>query len=80
MAIIGSSQVRNWKKGQFPKVTVMYGDALRFERVDEPTRQQQQSAADQIFAEIKTLYAELTELGREGALRRARDARHAARA
>jgi 1-acyl-sn-glycerol-3-phosphate acyltransferase len=77
VAIIGSSQVRNWKRGQFPKVTVMYGSPFRFERVAEPTRDQQQAAADEIFAEIKTLYAELSSLGRDAVLRRAADERRA---
>ena len=34
VAILGSYQVRNWKRLQFPKVTVQYGDPLRFEVVD----------------------------------------------
>ena len=79
IAIMGSADVRRWRQGQFPKVTVMYGDAFRFERVAEPTREQQQAAADQILAEIKALYAELTSLGREQALRRAADDRRALR-
>ena len=32
VAILGSYQVRNWKRFQFPKVTVQYGEPLRFER------------------------------------------------
>ena len=79
IAIMGSADVRRWKQGQFPKVTVMYGEPFRFEQVDEPTREQQQAAADQILAAIKALYGELTTLGREGVLRKARDERHAAR-
>jgi 1-acyl-sn-glycerol-3-phosphate acyltransferase len=79
VAITGSSEVRNWKKGQFPKVTVLYGHPLRFEQVDEPTRHQQQVVADQIFDEIKTLYGELTSLGREKVLRLAADERRAGR-
>ncbi len=58
-AIHGSQKVRNWKRLQFPKVDVLYGEPLRFEVVPEPTREQQQAVADQIFAEIKSLYAEL---------------------
>ena len=58
---------------------MQYGEPFRFERVAEPTREQQQSAADEILAEIKALYDELKTLGREGALRKARDERHAAR-
>lgn len=70
VAIYGSAKVRNWKKLQFPKVTVMYGAPFRFEPVSEPTREQQQAVADQIFAEIKALYAQLEELGRKGAIAR----------
>ena len=59
MAIHGSSRVRNWKRAQFPRVQVHYAPAMRWPRVDEPTRDQQQAVADQIFARIKTIYAAL---------------------
>jgi 1-acyl-sn-glycerol-3-phosphate acyltransferase len=59
VAIHGSSHVRNWKRGQFPKVRVRYGDAIRWPLVEDPTREQQQAAANEIFARIKTLYATL---------------------
>jgi 1-acyl-sn-glycerol-3-phosphate acyltransferase len=58
-AIHGSSHVRNWKRGQFPKVRVRYGDAIRWPKVSEPTRDQQQAVANEIFARIKALYASL---------------------
>src|SRR5687767_9639881 len=45
VAIHGSSHVRNWKRLQFPKVTVLYGDPIRWERTPEPTRDQQQQVA-----------------------------------
>jgi 1-acyl-sn-glycerol-3-phosphate acyltransferase len=57
VAIIGSSHVRNWKRLQFPKVTVYYGEPLAYERVEAPTRDQEQAAADAIFAEVRKLYA-----------------------
>jgi 1-acyl-sn-glycerol-3-phosphate acyltransferase len=59
VAIHGSSRVRNWKRLQFPKVRVRYGDAIRWPRVGEPTPDQQQAVANEIFARIKTLYASL---------------------
>jgi 1-acyl-sn-glycerol-3-phosphate acyltransferase len=74
IAIHGSSKIRNWKRLQFPKVTVLYGDALRWERVPNPTREQQQSVADEILREIRGLYAGLEEHGRKGMLTRARAA------
>ncbi len=58
-AIHGSHKVRNWKRLQFPRVRVLYGEPLRFEVVPDPTREQQQAAADRIFEEIKALYAQL---------------------
>src|SRR3954467_11234812 len=65
VAIHGSSHVRNWRRGQFPKVKVRFGDAVRWERVPEPTRDQQQAVADEILAEIATLYERLETEGRD---------------
>jgi 1-acyl-sn-glycerol-3-phosphate acyltransferase len=79
VAIHGSSRVRNWKRLQFPKVTVLYGDALRWEPIANPTREQQQAVADEIFAEVKALYAQLEAEGRKGVLRRMRAVRREAR-
>ena len=59
VAIHGSSHVRNWKRLQFPKVSVRYGDAIRWPRIEEPTRDQQQAGANEIFARVKRLYATL---------------------
>ncbi len=79
-AIVGTERARNWKRLQFPKVTVQYGDPIRFERVDEPTREQAQAASDVVFAEIKTLHSALREAnGRKKAIAAARSARRAAR-
>jgi len=79
IAIYGSSHVRNWRRLQFPKVTVQYGDALRWERVENPTREQQQAVADQVLLEIRGLYAGLEEHGRKGILKRTREQRRAER-
>ena len=59
VAIHGSSHVRNWKRGRFPKVSVRYGDAIRWPQVSDPTRDQQQAVANEIFTRIKALYASL---------------------
>jgi len=80
VAIHGSSKVRNWKRLQFPKITVRYGDPIIWDRVEDPTREQQQAVADQIFAEIKALYAELEADGRAGVVKRVRELRRAERA
>ncbi len=74
VAIFGSDQVRNWKRLQFPRVTVQYGRPFRFGRVADPPREQQQETADHIFEQIKELHGELTRLGHRAAMRRARHA------
>jgi 1-acyl-sn-glycerol-3-phosphate acyltransferase len=79
IAIQGSSHIRNWKRLQFPKVTVQYGDALGWERIENPTREQQQAVADQVLMEIRRLYAGLEEHGRKGVLRDVRARRRVER-
>jgi 1-acyl-sn-glycerol-3-phosphate acyltransferase len=77
IAIHGSSRIRNWKRLQFPKVTVQYGDALRWEQIAHPTPEQQQAVADEILLEIRKLYAGLEAHGRKGILRGLREQRRA---
>ena len=79
VALHGSNRVRNWKKLQFPNVTVQYGDPLRWERIEDPTKDQQQAVSDVIFGEIKTMYSGLDTLGRAGVLERVRQERRSAR-
>jgi 1-acyl-sn-glycerol-3-phosphate acyltransferase len=57
VAIHGSSHVRNWRRGHFPKVRVRFGDAVRWARTAEPTPEQQQAVANDVLARIKALYA-----------------------
>ena len=63
VAILGSHQVRNWKRLRFPKVVVRYGRPIRFERIEHSTREQQQRAADEILRRIRELHAELEQAG-----------------
>jgi len=79
IAIHGSSKIRNWKRLQFPKVTIQYGEPIRWEPVADSTHEQQQAVADAVLDEIKTLYYGLDEHGRKGVLRRVREQRRAAR-
>lgn len=72
IAIYGSSRVRNWKRLQFPRVTVQYGEPICWERIENPTREQQQAVADAILVEIRRLYAGLQEHGRKGVRERLR--------
>jgi 1-acyl-sn-glycerol-3-phosphate acyltransferase len=72
VAVLGSYQVRNWKRLQFPRVTIQFGEAFRFPLVPESKREQQQEVADYILARITELHGELERLGHRGALRAAR--------
>ncbi len=78
-AIAGTAKVRNWKKLQFPKVTVQYGDPIKFDRVvEDPTRDQSQAASEAIFERIEKVYYGLAENGRKRAVEAARSARRSA--
>jgi 1-acyl-sn-glycerol-3-phosphate acyltransferase len=72
VGILGSHQVRNWRRLQFPKVTVSYGTPLRFDVIASPTREQQQEAAGVILERIRTLHDDLVRLGHRGSRRAAR--------
>ena len=72
MGILGSHQVRNWRRLQFPKVTVSYGTPIRFDVIASPTREQQQEAADAILDRIRALHDDLERLGHRGSRRSAR--------
>ncbi|MFL5819337.1 MAG: lysophospholipid acyltransferase family protein, partial [Solirubrobacteraceae bacterium] len=79
IAVYGSQKARNWKRLQFPKVTIQYGDPIRFERVERSSREQQQAVADEILAGIRRLYQELERYGRRGMVQRMRELRRAER-
>jgi 1-acyl-sn-glycerol-3-phosphate acyltransferase len=79
VAIYGSQRARNWKRLQIPKVTVQYGEPISFDRVEQPTREQQQACADAIFETIKAVYAGLERHGRRGMVQRVRAQRRAQR-
>jgi len=72
IAIYGSQRVRNWKRLQFPRVTVQYGEPLHFPLVERPTREQQQEVADEILAAIRKLYADLEQHGAKRVAERVR--------
>ena len=78
-AIAGTERARNWKRLQFPKVTVQFEEPLRFEAVAEPTRDEAQAASEVVFDRVKALHSRLRAEGRRGAVRAARRARRAAR-
>jgi 1-acyl-sn-glycerol-3-phosphate acyltransferase len=74
-AIAGTEKVRNWKRLQFPKVTVQFGEPLRFEQVAEPTREQAQAASETVFDRVRDMHGRLRTEGRRAAVQAARAAR-----
>jgi 1-acyl-sn-glycerol-3-phosphate acyltransferase len=77
VAIHGSQRVRNWKRLQFPKVTVQYGEPVVYPRTESAGREQWQAVADDIFGRIKRLYAGLEQHGRRTVAQRVREQRRA---
>jgi 1-acyl-sn-glycerol-3-phosphate acyltransferase len=57
VAIYGSDRVRQWRRARFPRITVSFGEPLRFEPVTAPNREHAVAAAEAIFAQVKQLYA-----------------------
>ena len=80
VAILGSHQVRNWKRGRLPRVVVQYGQPFAVERVESSTREQQQLVADEILARIQRMHGEMTELGAKRSMRTLRERTRARRA
>ena len=78
VAILGSQKVRNWKRLEFPKVTIQYGEPVRFDVIADPTREQQQVVADYILDRIRELHTGLAERGFRGTMRELKRAKAAA--
>jgi 1-acyl-sn-glycerol-3-phosphate acyltransferase len=73
LAIHGSAYVRGWKRLRFPKVTIQYGEPLTFPVQADPSREEQQHVANQIFDRVRAMYVDLEENGRRDVLRRLRE-------
>lgn len=59
VAIHGSEHARNWKRLEFPRVDVRFGEPLRFERSQPSTREAQQAVADAVLDGVRELFAGL---------------------
>ena len=79
-AIAGTERARNWKRLQFPKVTVHFGEPVRFEQVAEPTKEQAQEASEIVFERVRHMHSKLVGEGRKSAVRDARKNRRTAAA
>ncbi len=60
VAIHGSQRVRGWKRLRFPRVSVAYGQPLRYRQLSDSTREQQQEVADEVLREVRALYGSLS--------------------
>jgi 1-acyl-sn-glycerol-3-phosphate acyltransferase len=72
VAIHGSEHVRDLR---FPKVTIQYGEALQFEQVPNPTKEQAEQASLSVFERIRDMHDALGAQGRRGVLRTLRERR-----
>jgi 1-acyl-sn-glycerol-3-phosphate acyltransferase len=77
-AIHGTLKARNWRRLQFPKVTILFGEPVTFPAEAGAPRERHQEVADEIFGRVKDLYAQLDRDGRKGVVRRERSQRRAA--
>lgn len=73
VAIHGSAHVRGWRRLQFPKVTIQYGEPMSFPIKEDPSREEQQQVANQVFDQVRAMYVALEEKGRKGVLRSLRE-------
>jgi 1-acyl-sn-glycerol-3-phosphate acyltransferase len=77
IAILGSQDIRGWRRLAFPKVTVRFGEPISFPVEADPDRDRQQETADEIFAKVRVMYEELARDGRRTVVKRIREARAA---
>ncbi len=61
VAIYGSQFLRDVKRRGFPKVTVRYGRPLQFTPIEDPTKEQQQLAAEEIFSRVLKMWWQMDE-------------------
>jgi 1-acyl-sn-glycerol-3-phosphate acyltransferase len=73
VAIHGSQGVRRWRKLRFPKVTIQFGEPMRFDVVPWPSREQQLEVAGQVFERVSEMYQALEEQGRRGVIKALRE-------
>jgi 1-acyl-sn-glycerol-3-phosphate acyltransferase len=73
VAIHGSAHVRGWRRLQFPKVTIQYGEPITYPVTADPDRDQQQQVANQVFDRVRAMYVDLDQNGRRDVLKRLRE-------
>ena len=78
VAIHGSDAFRHWRRDmprlKFPRLTIWYGNPVPVEKApEEPTREQAQAVADEVFTRVRAMYGwldrQLSRSGQEETLR-----------
>jgi 1-acyl-sn-glycerol-3-phosphate acyltransferase len=59
VAIHGSERARNWRRLEFPKVTVGYGEPMRYAAEPDAGRERHQEVANEVHAAVRTLLHKL---------------------
>ncbi len=59
VAIHGSERARNWRRLEFPQVTVGYGEPLRYPPEPDAGRERQQQVADEVHAAVRAVHERL---------------------
>ena len=77
VALVGSERVRDWKRLQFPKVSVQFGDPIRFERVEDPTATRRRRRRNDLHP-YQDVVERLRDNGRSATVKAARAARRGA--
>jgi 1-acyl-sn-glycerol-3-phosphate acyltransferase len=73
VAIYGSAKVRRWKRLRFPRITVEYGEPLRFPVEDSPSNERQLEVATEVFGQVREMYEGLVTRNGRRASRRSPD-------
>lgn len=61
VAVHGSERARNWRRLQFPAVTVRYGRPMRFGLDRAASDERRRQVADEVLAAIRELYVQASE-------------------
>lgn len=64
IAVYGSERARNWRRLEFPAVTVRYGEPIHPARDVNAPRERQQEVADEVLAAVHRVYGEISDVGR----------------
>ena len=61
IAVYGSERARNWRRLEFPAVTVRYGEPISAPHEPHPSPQRQHQVAEEVLAAVRRLHREIEE-------------------